>query len=203
MKNPVHRPWTALALGSALLLAAACGTQTDVSSVWNNKVAKEKRNSLLVIAVVKKPENRRKFEDRFAFELRLKGAKAATSYKHLPTDERLSEAAIRELIADRKIDGVVITTLIGVSESEDYVAPRYRSHGGYYDYYGYSYGNVYDPGHIHKTTRVVLETQVYEVQGGELMWAAQSETFDPSGVNDAISSITKAVARQMARDGVL
>jgi hypothetical protein len=200
----LHRRLPVLAAVCAgLLLSSACGTQTDVSSVWNNKVAKEKRHSLLVIAVVKKPENRRKFEDRFALELRLKGVKAATSYKHLPTDERLTEAAIRKLIADRDIDGVVITTMLGVSEQEEYVAPQYRSHGGYYDYYGYSYGNVYDPGHIHKTTRVVLETQVYELSDGEMMWAGQSETFDPHGVRDAISSVSKAVARQMSKDGVI
>ena len=49
-----------------------------------------------------------------------------------------------------------------------------------------------------------IETLIYRLDNGEeLIWAAQSETFNPSSVNRTVKEIADAVRKQLRRDGLI
>jgi hypothetical protein len=205
----VHRI-VAQGLGLALLIALAtgCGARTDLTEVWRARIAAGPVQRVLVIGVSEKESSRRLFEDHFSEELRKRGVHAVPSYERLPGGERMTEPAIRGVIAQESLDAVVVTRLVKVEQEQRYVPPQTHIipggyYGGWYGYYGVGYDVVSSPGYWRTVTIVKLETHLYDAGSKDLLWAAQSDTFNPSSGEDTIRSATKAVTRRMASDGVL
>ena len=48
-----------------------------------------------------------------------------------------------------------------------------------------------------------LETNLYDVGSGELVWSGQSETFDPDSFKDGIDSVTRAVADRLSQENLI
>jgi hypothetical protein len=200
-------------LGTALfgiLVLAACGTVTKIPNSWRNPAhegATTPYERVYVIGVGENDLNRRLFEDRFAAALSEGGAIASPSYGVLPHSTRLTEAQVRGAIEGGGYDGVVVTRLLGVDEETEYVPPRTytvpRHYGGYYRYYGTSWDVVHEPGYFVTHSIVRLETNLYDVGTGELVWSGQSDTFDPDSVTDIIDSVTKAVARRLGEERLI
>ncbi len=205
------RPTPILCVSAALLAAAllaACGTTTKIPNAWRNPAHEgAPYQKIFVIGVGENDTNRRLFEDRFAAALSGKGGVASPSYGALPHSERLTEAQIRGAIQGGSFDGVVVTRLLGVEEKTEYVPPRTytvpRHYGGYYGYYGSSWDVVHEPGYYQTHTIVRLETNLYDVGTGELVWSGQSETFNPSSLTDIIDSVTKAVAKRLRKESLI
>ena len=197
---------------SAALLAAAmlaaCGTVTKIPNAWRNPAHEgAPYQKIFVIGVGENDTNRRLFEDKFASALSGKGDIASPSYGALPHSQRLTEAQIRGAIQGGSYDGVVVTRLLGVEEKTEYVPPRtYTVPGHYYGYYGYygsSWDVVHEPGYYQTHTIVRLETNLYDVGTGDLVWSGQSETFNPSSLKDSIDSVTKAVAKRLRKESLI
>lgn len=201
-------PACAAALLALAALTVACGARTDLSTVWNAKVARAPVTRVLVIGIAESPVTQRAFEDAFAAQLNQRGAEAAQSYLFLPSDERLNEELVRKVIRERGIEAVVVTRLLKVDKDKQYIPPRTDYiprgyHGGLYGYYGAAYDVVHTPGYWQTVTIVRLETRLYDGETADLIWAAQSDTFDPSSTDDTIQSVTKAVAKRIASDGLI
>ena len=200
-------PSVTAALLSALMLTA-CGATTKIPNAWRNPAHQgAPYQRIFVIGVGENDTNRRLFEDRFAAALSGRGAVASPSYGALPQSERLSEAQIRGAIRGGGYDGVIVTRLLGVDEKTEYVPPRTRTVPGnireYHGYYGTSWNVVHKPGYYQTHTIVRLETNLYDVGSGELVWSGQSETFNPSSLTDSIDSVTKAVAKRLRKESLI
>jgi hypothetical protein len=104
-------------------------------------------------------------------------------------------------------DSVIISHLIGEKQETTYVPPRTytvpRTYGGYYGYYRTHWDVVHEPGYYQTNTIVRLETNFYDTRNASLIWSGQSDTMNPNSIADTIDSATEAVAKQLAKDGVL
>jgi len=163
---------------------------------------------ILVIGVAEDEAGRRGFEDAFAAALAAQHVDAVPSYQLLPQKDRLSRASIEQAIAGRGFQGVLVTRIRGVDEQTTYVPPTTYVRPGYYGYglygyYGTSWDLVHEPGYTVTQTIVRLETHLYDAKTADLVWAAHSDTFDPSSSKDVIDSVTKKLTRQLAEDGML
>jgi len=196
----------AVLLGAAVL--AACGATTKIPNAWRNPAHQgAPYQRIFVIGVGENDTNRRLFEDRFAATLSGKGAVASPSYGALPQSQRLTEAEIRGAIRGGGFDAVIVTRLLDVDETTEYIPPRTYTtpghYGGYYGYYGSSWDVVHEPGYYRTNTIVRLETNLYDVGSGELIWSGQSETFNPSSLTDTSDSVTKAVAKRLRKESLI
>ena len=203
-RNPL---WCGIAL--ALLAGIACAAKTTLSNVWmSDSYASGVMQRILVIGVAENETARRSFEDAFSAALAAQNVDAVPSYQILPGDQRLSRASIEGAIAGRGFQGVLVTRLLGVDEQTTYVPPKTYVRPGYYGggmygYYGTSWDIVHQPGYTVTKTTVRLETHLYDAPTAELVWAAHSETFDPSSTQDVIDSVTKKLSSRLAEDGML
>jgi hypothetical protein len=193
-------------LGIAVL--AACGTVTKIPKTWRNPAHEgTPYQRVYVIGVAESNVNRRLFEDHFAAVLSGQGAVASPSYGALPQSHRLTEEQVRGAIGGSDYDGVVVTRLLAVEEKTEYVPPRTytvpRHYHGYYGYYETTWDVVHEPGYSTTRTILRLETNLYDIATGELVWSGQSETFDPSSLTDSIDSVTKAVAKRLRRESLI
>ena len=162
-----------------------------------------------MIGVGEDDGTRRLFEDTFARALADQGTRAQSSWGVLPQSERLTEEQIRGAIEGGSFDGVLITRLLGVDQSEEYVPPTTHTvpttyHGyGYYGYYGASYAVVHEPGYFKTNTTFRLETNLYSVATGDLVWSGQSETLNPESLTEVIDSMTAAVAKKLKEEQLI
>ena len=183
-------------------LAACSGTRTSIPLSWRNPAFGESTfKKLFVIGVGEDEGARRLFEDTFAKALANEGTSAQASWGLLPQSTQLSEEQIRGAIEGGGFDGVLVSRVLGMQQSEEYVPPSTysvpTSSHGYYGYYGASYGAVHEPGYFKTNTTFRFETNLYAVAGGGLVWSGQSNTLNPESITDIIDSMTKAVAREL------
>jgi hypothetical protein len=165
-------------------------------------------HKILVVGIAQTATGRRSFEDRFVEAFASQKVDAVPSYQLLPSDERLSEATLKEAIRGHGFDGVIATRLIEVEEETTYVPPSTRvaprpGVGGLYGYYGSAWDVVHTPGYTVTTTIVRLETHLYDAREAELVWSAHSDTFDPDSTEDAIDSVTRKISEQLASEDLL
>lgn len=205
-----HASLSLLFLLALSALGACHKTETTVPLSWRNPAYQDGHfKKLFVIGVGKDDSSRRLFEDTFAKAIALEGAAAQPSWGHLPKSEKLTEEEIRSAMEGGGFDGVLITRVLGVSQSEEYVPPSTHTvptsyHGyGYYGYYGTSYTVVHQPGYYKTNTTFRLETNLYSVATSNLVWSGQSNTLNPESLNDVIDSMTAAVAKKLKAEKLI
>ena len=192
-----------------VLAGVACATKTTLSNVWrSDSYPSGTMQRIFVIGIAQEEANRRSFEDAFAAALAAQNANAVPSYQLLPGDERLTKASIEDAISGRGFQGVLVTRLLNVDEKTTYVPPSTYVRPGYYGrgmygYYGSSWDVVHNPGYTVTETIVRLETHLYDARTADLVWAAHSDTFDPSSIAAGVDSVTKKLSRRLAEDGML
>lgn len=196
----------------ALGLLGACnkGATTTIPLSWKNPNYNDGAfEKIFVIGVGEDNGARRLFEDTFAKALSYEGASAQASWGQLPQTEQLSKEQIAGAIEGGDFDAVVITQLLSVDESKEYVPPSTHTvptahYGyGYYGYYGTSYAVVHEPGYYKTNTTFRIETNLYSVSTGELVWSGRSDTVNPESLTDVIDSMTAAVAKKLKNQGLL
>ena len=105
-------------------------------------------------------------------------------------------------------DGMLITRLVSVDEEQEYVEgrsyterhARYRYYKGYYKG---SYKIVHEPGYYKTKTTYRLETNLYAVSDGSLVWSADSHTVDPDSIDEGIDSMTIAMVAKLKEEGLI
>ena len=167
---------------------------------------------MLIIGMFKDDLHRRSFEDAFQAGLSRKGVEGIVSYAVMPTlpDEN-DEEAIKTIVAEAGVEAVLVARLTSVDEEESYVPPRVdylpayggyygppgRYGRGYYGYYRHSYQVVYQPGYTTTNTVVRLETRVFSENDGQLLWAGDTESFNPSSAETVIRELTSIILKDM------
>lgn len=202
---------TFLAILVATFGLCACNkSKTRIPLSWRSPAFEQTVfRKLFVIGVGEDDAGRRLFEDTFAETLAKEGASAQASWGVLPQSGRLTEEQIRGAIEGGDFDGVLVTRLLGVDQKEEYVPPSTYSvptttYGyGYYGYYGASYTMVHEPGYFRTNTTFRLETNLYSVATGDLVWSGQSETLNPESLTDVINSMTEAVAKKLKEEKLI
>ena len=79
------------------------------------------------------------------------------------------------------------------------------SYGPYWGgYYGYGWGGAWGGGvDVRTNTIVTVETLVYSLQQNKLIWAGQSNTTNPSKVDNFVRELATAARREMTKAGLL
>jgi len=195
-------------------LLASCSS-TKLLSTWTEPSAQGKKlGKVLVVGVAQNATTRRQYEDSFVRELASKKIAAIASYQHLPDAATLSKEAADPIIASENITQVLVTRVVDTKTVTSYVPPTTTVVGGYpgyypgyygswSGYYGYGYSSVTSPGYTYDTTYVNLESNIYEVASGKLIWSGLTETAIGSSVDGEISAFIAILIGAMGRSGLV
>jgi hypothetical protein len=200
----LHRLTAALVVP---VLFAGCAS-TKLTGVY---VAPEKPlpavKKVLVIAVSSKLAYRQTVEYEFVEGFKNYGVEAVASIDIMSPEQELKKEEVEAAIEGRSIDSVIVTRLMGI-DTEVRQAPSSAvvassGYGGYYGYYHSAYVVAYVPGALETYDNILLETKLYNIDREDVIWSAQSKTFDPASVEQLSTALTNAVLWRMAKDGVL
>lgn len=206
------RRW-ARGIGSALLVAALCAcSSTSFVATWKAPGAAPidpQGSRVAAVVMVKNPAARRAAEDRLAAEISSHGAQGVPMYRMMPEAVGAGdEAKVREVLEREQIKGVVVLRPINIQKEwvvtpSTYGDPFYSGYwGGYYAYgWDHPWG---DPSVDVRVDQVVsVETLLYSLPQNKLLWGGQSKTTNPQNVDDLVSEVATAAAKELQHDGVI
>ena len=193
-------------LSIALALAAGCAA-TKLVSQWRDPATTQVKFTK-VLAVMMSPEmlTRRSAEDTL---VRILGPdRAVASYMVFPGEKAPEQEAAKALLREKGFEGVVILRPVDSRTEVQYVpgtvsyAPTYGSLWGP-GYWGYGWGSVYEPGYVTQNTIVRVETVVYDLKQDKLIWASQTDSTNPTGLEKMVSEIAEATAFAIKKQGLV
>jgi hypothetical protein len=102
-------------------------------------------------------------------------------------------------------DAIITMALIDQTSETRYVpGTAYPMAGiGFRGYYGYYGGMAYSPGNYSEDKSYFIEIKLFDVESGDMVWSAQSQTTNPTKIESAVMEFTRIVVDRMVRDGVL
>ena len=198
MKN---RFWILFSL--LLIFAAASCATTTLTKVWKDpNFGTGTIKKMMVVGIAKDPATRRLFEDTFAQSLAAHGVSVIKSYEVITLEELNNKKGAAEKIRALGADAVLATRLINKETVETYY-PSW-SYGMWGGYYGMGYSSMIDPGYIVSEQVAKLETNVYDIKTGKLVWTALSDTWLDAGEQDRlISDFIGVMVKRMTKDGLI
>jgi hypothetical protein len=191
------------------LLQLACSS-TTFQSTWRSPQARPLQLSgrkVVAVFMSKDPVRRRRAEDAMAREITARGAQGVPGYTVIADDEIKDEEAARRKLEPLGFSGVVVMRVVGRETQYTYEPgywegfPHYRRFWG--GYWGWGWGQVYQPGYLTADQVVKVETLVYSLEQDQLVWAGVSKTFNPSDLDSFIAELAKAVTKEMKSSGLL
>jgi hypothetical protein len=189
--------------GLALLLSG-CSANTEVMDSWKDPSAGPQRyNKVLGVFIAQDPSMRRAAED----ELAAKVGNVTPAYSVISNTDVSDKGRARTVIENQGFDGVVIMRPVKVDKETTYVpGSSYVVPAGYgsmYGYWGTGWGYAYDPGYVREDQVVMVETNVYNVKTGKLVWASRTKTYNPENVRQLIGEIVDQTAAEMKKQKVI
>jgi hypothetical protein len=189
---------------------SACST-TSLVSRWSDPEFKgPELKKILVVGIIKDDIKRRSFEQEFARLISTSDRKGIASYTVMPDIKSADQKEeIRAIVNKTGADGVLVVTYQGVSKQQrdvpptvDYVPTAGFGHG-MYGYYGMRHTAVYTPGYTVTDSIVRLDIKVFAVADEKMIWAAKTESFNPSSTQTVIGELAKLVITDMKKSGVV
>lgn len=184
----------------AMQLFSSCGPSVQLTASWkNNNVQSAPFSKILVMAIGKDLEKRRMGEDNMKLELNKHGLTVATSLDEFGPDfSKMNDSAgMRGILLDKQFDAVLTVRVLNVDEHDRWIPGDvyYGPLGFYRGFYGYYFrvwGYYKQPGYLITDVEVLLESNLYKVSTGELLWSGQSKAFSRNP--------TPAMARHYAKN---
>ena len=213
MNHSIARRLRALFLALVTLAcAASCTPNRLLHQHANPEYVGKPFKRVLVVAVTHENVLGRVFEDRMVALLGQRGIQGVPAYASLGTSGAADEATLRKVIAETRVDGMLIarTTSVDVSTvtSPGYTVTVGYGWGGFYGYYAGVWQTSYVPPQttVSGPTRTVSETRLFDARTGTLAWSGMIGTTDRDGESDDAASVQQYVGivfDAMARDGII
>ena len=192
---------------AALALLAGCQT-TSIQSAWfDSSYRGGPFKKIVVIASDGTTSDSRVFEDIMVQSLQAAGVAAIPGYTTVPADARRAEAPFAAAVAATGADGVILVRLIRVDTKTQVSTmmmpgPMVGPWGGFYGggFYG---GGFYAVPEVTQYDVASVETNVYSVASRTLVWAATTQTVNPTTVEKEAPNFANIVITQLRARGLL
>ena len=201
-------------------LLAGCGSTTSINESWVNteELVSKQYNSVFIVALTGNMAAKTLIEDELAFYAEKNGIKAIKSHELFPatfTQGRVpSKESISQVITESGAEAIFAVSLLDTETESRYVPGStnyaygynplsYSYYGNFYGYYNTMHPVVYDPGHYTTDKIYYLESNLYDATSGQLLWSAQSKTYNPSSLESFTQDYTEALIKRLKKDGLI
>ena len=190
------------------IFLASC-SKTKFTKQWiDEDFDKEPYDDILILAVADKKGNRIDAEDFYVKKLSEAGINAIPSYDILPKTEEITKESIGAAIDGLQLDAAIVMFATGITTEEYFIPARrfgvysgygygHAHYGSFYNYYPHAYTYVWVPGYDNTHHVITLETSLFDLETGKMVWSGQSNTFAPDSVDDVIKNITELTIKEM------
>jgi len=195
---------TALTLLTALQLAACASTA--IRSAWfDTSYQGGPLKKIAVVGVGGQAVDRRVFEDAFAQQLRAAGVDAVPGYTILSDAARQSETAFNAAIQGSGADGVLIVELLSV-DTRTRITTAMMPSSAFRQGWGRAPGFAptwIETQQVRQYDVARVEASLYEARSRQLIWAASTDTFNPTSVARETPGFADLIIRELRTRGLI
>lgn len=186
---------------SLLLFLLACAPSTQMVRTWKDPSltpeSMEPLKKIMVIARIGNETSNRIAEDKIVASMQTPGVQSYSIITLADTNEVAIDAKLQK----NGIDGLLVMMLTDVNKTLNYQSGSY--YGGYYGYrgfYGYGYGS---PGYLTEDQTFYVETSIYSLISGKMLWSGTTTTLNPSQLNQTLDDIINTVKMELTNEGLI
>jgi hypothetical protein len=194
---------------SIIMLMLACSPATKLVNTWVDPSLTSETvtpfKNVLVIARIKDETSNRVAEDKIVAKLKMP---ASPSYAFLlPSDT--NTAVVDAKLKEKGFDGLIAMRLTDVNETLNYQ----QGSGGYYGggyyggYYGGRPGGYYGyygtPGYYTQDKTFYVETSIFSLLTGKLMWSGTTATLNPTQLDQTLDEIIYSIRTDLIKRGFI
>jgi hypothetical protein len=215
MKALIHKTAIFSGIMIALIYLSSCSTtSTVVTGSWKKESIDKEYKNIVVEAFLPTAENKSALEMQMVKGLKEKGIEASAYGEELPAapiqDEDTKDEILQE-ISDKGNDGILTISVIDRQAESRYVPgaspyapyPRYPYYGSFWGYYDYWYPYFYGPGYYALENVYYIETNLFDAETEELVWSAQSKTYEHRTLETFSRDYAKEVIEELIEDNVI
>ncbi len=197
---------------------AGCKPATEITGSWKNtntNIAGNDIHTILVTAMTDRVNVRQTIENDLSSALEKKGYATIKSIDVIPptfTDgKKPDREKLLSKISGTGADAILTVALIDKETETRHVPgnaayaplPRFSYYGTFWGYYNTWVPTLYSPGYYEEDKVYFIETNLYDAESEELLWSAQSETYNPSTLASFAEDFSEVVVGKLQEDGLL
>jgi hypothetical protein len=202
------------------LLLCACSPSVVVTSSWKNSemlnsATRKTYKTVFISALTGNVSAKSTVETAFAEAIEKKGYKTIKGQDMFApglNDKANTEEVVIKKIKETGCDGIFTIALVDKESETRYVPGSvgyspypvngyYGSYWGYHSYYGAAMYS--SPGYYTTDKTYFIESNLYDVATGKIVWSSQSKTVNPSDLKSFSEKYTDAIIKQLEGDGLL
>jgi len=213
MRNRIHIRSPFLVV--LALLLAACAASTSIVNQWALPDPGPAMKKIFVIGMLRDASVRRTFEDAMVASLKARGVEAVPAYAYVDETVVTDAAALAAAAQKSGATGVLFARVLKVDRQTTLIAtgPAYWGPPvGFGAWYPGAWGPVYAypyPPPLAPTVQAVTsdtvygEVRLYRVAGETMVWAATTETFNPTNPAKDSAQFAQVITAQLAQKGLI
>lgn len=201
-------------VGLVFLALSSCSSGVRITGSWSsNKIPGSGYNSVFVTALTQNVLARRTVEMHLEDMIQAQGISVFGSFEIMPTGFKANEADKEEILSKIKklgSEAILTVTLLDQTNETRYIpgTTTYSPMG--FGYYGrfWSYYNLYNPymydaGYYTTDKNYYLEANVYDAGTEEIVWSSQSESTNPSSLDQFSKTFAASIVKRLIKDGII
>ena len=215
-----------LTIACFALLLTSCAPSVELTTSWTNQQAKAKSDpKIMIMSIGKSLANKTTSENTMVQQFTKAGHNTVAALNFFnPNVQKIDSLAMVKVLQDNHIDLLLTNAVVNVIERERYVpgstysTPVYSApiptypyaFGGYYGYYGYRsayYGTMYEThtteGYTTTEVEVLIESNLYDVTTGNLLWVGQSKSFTKEPTQTIFDDFSKNILNDLHKNHLL
>jgi hypothetical protein len=190
----------------ALALAVLGGCASTVEDTWTDPSLAGKRldfRKVATIALLREGALRRVAEDELARAIQMRSSEAGgaveavASYTVLEANELSDAARLRTKLTGSGFDGAVVVSVVD-SQQRVTATPGIAS-----TRWGYGGAWMIHDTDIRTDTILRVQTNIYSIADGKLVWSGTSRTLNPRDVKDLIDDVVRDVGGALREQGLV
>lgn len=201
-----------------LFLYGCSTTSTVITGSWTNDKAERpsKYNHIVVTPLIADASINTDMETELAKSLAARDVQVEMGRLFLPkeytnTPTENDKAKILESVKTSGADAILTVSIIDKESETRYVPgsyayapyPTHSYYGNFWGYYNYWTPRVYDPGYYVTEKFYYVETNLFDAQSEELIWSAQTETYDTPTIESFTDDFSRKIANELKDAGLI
>lgn len=187
---------------SVVLTTIAVAAAVKFTSTWVSPEAATislKGKKVVALVVSQDLSLRMSAEEALGRELSSRGMQGVAAYRTIPAEELKNVDRAKAWFEREATAGVVMLRPVRQTKEQrpNAVVWSSASYATLWEYYPYSWGAAYAIGPTRTDTRIVVESVVFDVSSGKLVWGGVSESVNPKSLQTLVADIVREAAQKI------
>jgi len=195
-----------------ILVVTSCSNTRIISSWSIGNPPANAMKKVLVAAVMPDREARDQIEQAMVAALNRDGISASTSVSVFGPSgfDRMPENDVIDRLRGSEFTSVIIVSVVNKETSMQYIPGTFymmpSPHMGFsrfYRRYWFAYDRMYTPGRFETTTNWVLQADIFTINDDQLIYSAQTRSYDPNNARSLADGFTRAIIAELRTKGII